>query len=225
MVCMGLAAVPLLAAEPLGITKLESCLKAMPAAELPAGAAVLVKNSSPAERIAIATNVVKTAVQINPAAATLIVGAVARAVPETAALCAGAAAAGQPGQTEEITRTAVAVVPAQAGHIVVAVCRATPDEYKQIAITAARVAPVAARDILKAVGTVKPELRPYIDMEMALHTRDIPSVTWCLDQAEDARSRATAAANRKDSRSGTPSKLKPPHGNGKPPGGRNYARP
>jgi hypothetical protein len=220
--------VPVLAEGPFGIDEVTAHLKGVPAAELPAKAAELVQDSKPLHRSAMATNVVKAAVRINPAAAPLIIGAVARAMPETAAVAAQAAAVDQPVEIEEVTRAAVAVVPARAGQIVLAVCRASPDEYRRIAITAARVAPAAARDILNAVCVVRPELKPYIDMEMAVH-RDIPSVMWCLDQAEDARSRADAA-NRKDSGSGTErggpqSKSKPPHGNGNPPGGRNYARP
>jgi hypothetical protein len=222
---------PLFGEVPLGVDEITAHLKGVPAAELPAKAAELVKGSKRLDQTAMAKNVVKAAVKINPAATPLVIGAVAHAVPETAAVAAQAAAIDEPLETEEITMAAVAVVPTRAGEIVLAVCRAMPDDYRRIAIIAARTAPAAARDILNAVGAIRPDLKPYIDVEMAPPTRGIPSVTWCLDQAETARSRVDGqAAHRKDSGSGTDrgdaqSKSKPPHGNGNSPGGRNYARP
>jgi hypothetical protein len=210
-------------------------LSGVPAAELPANAAAMVKDSKPAERTAMATKVVRAALRINPAAAPLVVGAVVRAVPEVGALAAQAAVLDQPAQLEAIIRAAVAVVPECAGQIVLAVSRAHPGKYKLTAVTAARLTPAAARDILYAVGEVRPELKPHIDREMAACTGRTPSVAACLDRAEAARSRAEAALNAKSEapdpkglaseNSPDTSKDKPPHGNGKPPGGRNYARP
>ena len=226
VVCLVTA--PLLAQDRLGINDVAAILKRVPAAELPEKAASLVKSFGKLERETMATNVVKIAVRIGPAAAPLIVGAVARAVPEVAASSAQAAALEQPTQAEDVARAAAAVASARAGEIVLAVCHAAPGQYKQIAIAVACVAPTEARNILQAVCAFRPELKLYIDVEIAMRPLETPSVAWCLAQAE-----AAAAANRTGSapareygESPDASKSKPPpHGNGNPPGGRNYARP
>src|SRR4051794_28663505 len=71
-------------------------LQHIPAAELPAKSAQLVKNAKAPERDAVTVNVVKAAVGMNPAATPAIVGAIARAVPEMASLAASTAATEQP---------------------------------------------------------------------------------------------------------------------------------
>src|SRR5438132_14161000 len=63
-------------------------LQAVPAAELPVQAAQLVKAAKAHSREATTIDVVKAALEINPAAAPLIVGAIARAVPDMAAVAA-----------------------------------------------------------------------------------------------------------------------------------------
>src|SRR5215471_16793009 len=71
-------------------------LAKVPAAELPAKSAELVKEAKARDREAVTRGVVKSAVEINPAAAPLIVNAIAQSVPDMAALAAGLAAAQQP---------------------------------------------------------------------------------------------------------------------------------
>src|SRR2546427_5050844 len=78
----------------------------VPAAELPARAAVLIKDTKARDREAVTLDVVKTAVALNPAAAPVIVSAIARAVPDMAATAAGVAAAEQPKQAAAIARAA-----------------------------------------------------------------------------------------------------------------------
>jgi hypothetical protein len=223
-----LAASLLLADDQLNFVAVAAALKNVPAMELPITASAIIKAAKPSVRAVVVSNVVSIAVGINPAAAPLIVSAVAQAAPETVAVAVEAAVFEQPAQASKIARAAVAIVPARAAEIVLAASRAAPREYKEVAITAARLAPAAARDILKAVSSFKPELKTYIDMEIAGTPQEIPSVRWCLEQAE-----ASAIANRagpgrvgplpENLPRGTTSK--PTHGDDNPPGGRNYARP
>src|SRR5437879_10102937 len=86
------------------INPFKETLKSAPAAELPARAAQLVQAAKSPEREAVTINVVRAAVEINPAAAPAIVGAIARSVPDMAAVAASTAAAEQPKQVNAIAR-------------------------------------------------------------------------------------------------------------------------
>src|SRR5436305_217739 len=97
-----LATIPCLAKDDPKPNPFRNTLKQIPAAELPAKAAQLVKAAKMAEREATTIDVVKAAVEMNPAATPVIVGAIAKAVPEMAALAAGTAAAQQPKQAAAI---------------------------------------------------------------------------------------------------------------------------
>lgn len=207
--------------------QLRISLSRVPAVELPIAAAALIKQANSANRARITTNVVTQAIELNPAAAPLIVGAVVRTVPESAPLTVRIAAGLQPGQVEEITRAAVGAAPNRAGQIVAAVCGAAPAEYKSVALVAARLAPQTSRDILNAVGASRPDLKPYLEEEVLACRNSRPAVGYCLEQAERARDRANSA--KRGGGNGPPDHApppdKPPRGNGRPPGGRNYARP
>jgi hypothetical protein len=142
-------------------------------------------------------------------------------VPETAAVASQTAAREQPGLAAAIARAAVVGAPTHAAEVVRAVCGVVPGEYRSIAIGAAGAAPSASRDILRAVGSVRAELKQYIERELPADSGAGVSVTLCLDRAQMTQSR-----------SGTPMPPGPPQPIGpKPlggeilPGGRNYARP
>jgi UDP-GlcNAc:undecaprenyl-phosphate GlcNAc-1-phosphate transferase len=226
-----------LAGESLGTNDLTVRLRGVPAAELPAVSAGLVKRAKTQDRTVLAIHVVKAGVRINPAAASAIVGAITRAVPETAAFTARAGAEEQPDMAEAIVRAAAGIAPDCAPEIVKAVSSVIPDDYRSIALAAAKVAPSASTGILRAIGRIRPELRPYIDEEIAKYGRRTPSVSRCLARAEIAQARdaADALARKSDSPSspqgGRPLSLlipldqKPPRGGEPLPGGRNYARP
>src|SRR6266436_10433146 len=70
-------------------------LNSVPAAELPAKAAELVRDAKARQREAVTIEVVKAAVVKSPAAATAIVGAIAKAAPDMAAIAAATAASEQ----------------------------------------------------------------------------------------------------------------------------------
>jgi hypothetical protein len=156
-----------LAAEAPNVAAVKASLSAAPAPELPALAAKLVQEAPARDREATTINVVKIAVGINPAAASLIVGAISRTVPEMAAIAAGTASAAQPKEAAAIAKAAAKSAPAKAGKIVAAVCAAAPQEYAGVAVSVGEAAPTSGKEILTAVGGAVPNLKPYIDKELA----------------------------------------------------------
>jgi hypothetical protein len=171
-----------LAKETPSVDSLKATLSAAPAPELPVMAAKLVKDASARDREAITVNVVKAAVGINPAAAPVIVGAIARAVPEMAAVAAGTAAAEQPKQAAAIAYAAGKAAPARAGRIVTAVCGAVPQEYPSIAIAVSEAAPTSGKEILRSVGAAVPSLKRYLDNELAGYGQAVPPVADTLNK-------------------------------------------
>ena len=155
------------AADAPSVDSLKATLGAAPAPELPALAAKLIQDAPARDREATTIRVVKLAVGINPAAAPLIVGAIARAVPEMAAVAAGTASSAQPKQATAIAKAAAKSAPARAGKIVAAVCGAVPQEYAGVAVAVSQAAPTSGKDILIAVGAAVPSLKTYIDKELA----------------------------------------------------------
>ena len=228
------------AADTLDRNTITELMKRVPAAELPACAAELVKNCS-AHQPGMVSNVVSAAIKINSVATPLVIGAVAREAPEGAALAAQVAAVQQPEQIQLIARAAAGVVPARAGEIVVAMLRVNTNSYRGVALSAARVAPAASVDILKAVAEVRPDLKPYLDKELEARRHSKISVERCLDRSELALARARSLAlslnpfktnagqdlsTQTGGASAQAAGQKPPRGNGNGnPGGRNYARP
>ena len=156
-----------LAAETPNVDSLKGTMAAAPAPELPALAAKLILEAPARDREATTISVVRIAVGINPAAAPIIVGAIARAVPEMAAVAAGTASAAQPKQAAAIAKAAAKSAPARAGKIVAAVCGAVPQDYAGVAVAVAEAAPTSGKDILAAVGVAVPSLKTHIDKELA----------------------------------------------------------
>jgi len=215
----------------------QTTLSSVPAAEMPAKAADLVKQTKAREWGTRTVDVVKSALAINPAAAPAVVAAIAKAVPEMASIAAGTAASEQPAQAAAITKAAVAAAPSKAGKVVTAVCRAVPAQYRNVALAASEAAPTAAKEILSGVGVAIPELRSGIDRALASYQGTIPPVAASLETA----SATTVAANGDKAAgplpkgptqgppytplSGTPTSLTPSSSGLLPPGGRSYAEP
>ncbi len=214
-------------------------LQAVPAAELPAKAAQIVKEGKGHKDTTV--SVVKAAVEINPAAAPAVVGGIARAVPDAAADAAAVAAAEQPKLAAAIARAAAGGAPAKAGKIVTAVCKAVPNQFRAIAIAVAEVVPGASKEILDGVALAIPQLKSSIEAATTAVVNGSGSVALTLDQA-------TISVARKDTPgtpvylspavvrgpavgppyiplSGTPTNVTPGTGGEVPPGGRNYAAP
>ncbi len=215
----------------------KSILSQVPAAELPAKSAGLVKDARARDRESVTRDVVKSAVEINPAAAPLIVSAIARAVPDMAPLAAGVASAQQPKQAAAIARAAAAIAPATADKIVIAVCRAVPNDYRNIAVAVAQAVPGSGSEVLKAVATVMPDLQPGIDRVLASYGNNLPSVGAVLDArlspgGQGAGDSLPISLARGPTigppfipLSGTPTNVTPATSGNVPPGGRDYAPP
>jgi len=174
-------------------------LAAVPAAELPAKAAELISQAKPVDRESTTEQVVKRAVTINPAAAALTVGAVARRVPEMASVAAGAAAAEQPKQAHAIAKAAAAAAPSQAARVVEAVCRVAPRQYYAVAVAVAQAVPESGKEIVKAVGMAVPELNVSLEKAVAGYGGNVVSVGETLAQANriaqyETGANATASA-------------------------------
>lgn len=207
-------------------------LSSVPAPELPAKSAELVKQAKARDWGRTTVSVVNSAVEINAAATPAVVGAISKSVPDMAATAAGAAAAKQPKQAAAITKAAVAAAPAKVGKIVVAVCRAVPSDYRAVSIAAAEAAPTSGKEILAAVAGAIPELKNGVEKSLeTFNVSGAPAVAMALDRAA-----ATSAGPLPKGPtvgapylplSGAPATVTPaPPGSGEvPPGGRDYATP
>src|SRR5690242_6128933 len=122
LVCVG--AWLALANDAIKPNPIKEALLSVPAPELPAKAAQLVREARPKEREEVTTTVILASVQVNPAASPAVVGAIARVAPEMAPKAAGLAASAQPKLAAAIARAAAASAPSMAGKIVKAVCKA-----------------------------------------------------------------------------------------------------
>jgi hypothetical protein len=214
-------------------------LSSVPAAELPAKAAELVRDAKARQRETVTIEVVKAAVAKNPGAAPAIVGTIAKAAPDMAAVAAATAAAEQPAQASAIAKAAAAAAPSKAGKIVAAVCRVVPNEYRNIAVAVAEVVPTSAKDILKGVEVARPDLKPGIESAMSNYVAGVSTVGDMLDAARTVVAQAssgTASSGQAMPRgpavgppylplSGTPSTITPSTSGDVPSGGRNYSSP
>jgi hypothetical protein len=225
-------------------TSLET-LKSLPAPELPVRAGELVKQARSGNREATAIEVTKAGVAINPASAPIIVGAIARAVPQVAALSASVAAAELPAQAPAITRAAASAAPTAVGQIVAAVCRVVPNQFRAIAVAASEAVPGSSRQILSGIGEAFPDLKPAI--ERALAGGSAPAIGSTVSTLQPATATVTAsftappvvagsapgAAGLRGPvigppyipLSGTSTNVNPGTSGDQPPGGRNYAAP
>ena len=215
------------ASEPSQMSSLRKALSAVPAPDRPVLVVKWIKEAPAERRELITINAVKQAVEINPAAAALLVGAIGRAVPEMVALAAATAAAKQAAQADAITRAGVAVVPAMAGRIVAAVCKAVPGQYRSVAIGASEAAPGAWNDILRSVSLSIPDLRQRLEKEVASYGLMPPPVAVVLDRVGVPQIHTGASTGPISSGLSSPGPMDAsPNGteHGKH-GGRNYAKP
>ena len=113
------------------VNELTETLSRSPWAELPVRVVGLVRHAKAHDRKEMTIAAVKAALGLNPAAATAVVGAIARAVPAMAAVAAETAAAEQPKQAAEIALAAAAADHAAVAAIVVGVCRGGPRSIRK----------------------------------------------------------------------------------------------
>ena len=164
-------------------TALTRILKSVPAPELPAKAATLVREADPQAQQFTTIAVIKSAVEVNPAAAPLVVGAVSKRVPEMAPAAAATAAALQPKQATLIARAAAAAAPTRAGQIVEAVCKQVPTQYRTVALAVVGVAPNASKEIISGVASAIPSLKLSIDQAVPVYGTSPSAVSQVLDNS------------------------------------------
>ncbi len=202
-------------------------LAGVPAGELPAKAAELVKAAKSADRPATTVEVVKAAVNMKPAAAPSVVGAVARTTPEMASVAAGTAAAQQHKLASAIAKAAAAAAPSQAGKIVAAVCRVVPKDYRAVALAAAEAAPGSEKEILRELGTVFPNMK--VDDAISTYAGNPSSFAAVLATVNTSGSqvalRGPTIAPPYVAPSGSSVNITPADSGPVPPGGRDYAKP
>jgi len=145
-----------------------SILKTAPLAELPGKAAELVAAANPKNQIQVTRDVVRSAIGLNPAAASAIVGSVAVGTPAMAAVAAATAAGLLPKQAAALAQAAAAAAPKQAGEIVEAVCRVVPDSYQAVALAVAEAVPNASRQILDGLAAALPNLKNALTNALAV---------------------------------------------------------
>lgn len=153
--------------------------------DLPAKAAALVAQADPVRQPSVTSEAVKAVLRVNPGAATLVVGSIAREVPAMAANAALAAASVNPYQVTAIARAAASAAPQKAGEIVKVLCRALPYSYRAIAETVSSVVPGATREILNAVVAAIPNLKATIAQVEAENQGSYLSVYSVLAQVGD----------------------------------------
>lgn len=158
-------------------------LASVPPAELPAKAAQLVKKAKAREWANTTAAVVRSALEMNPAAAANVVSAIARAVPEMAALAAGTAAEAQPKQAVAIAKAAAVAARSKADKVAVEVSRAVPNNYRAIAIAVVEAVPASGRAVLEALAAAFPELKLGIEKGLVDYTGSMPPMGIILDQA------------------------------------------
>jgi len=211
----------------------EKAISSVPAPEIPPLAAKWVSQSAPADRLSVTVAIVEAAERINPAVCPLVVAAISRAVPEMAAVAAATATAKQTTQAVAISKAATAAAPAMAARIVEALCKTCPEQYCSIAVAAAEAAPTAGTQILSAVASARPDLRPFLEYELAKPSRTTPSVAVLLARTQLAQTNtsnmgptpAISPLASDSAPAANPNGGKPNNGSNGWRGGRNYARP
>jgi hypothetical protein len=166
------------------VNELTETLSRGPWAELPVRVAALVRHAKTPDRNDMTIAAVKAAVGLNPAAATAVVGAIARAVPAMAVIAAETAAAAQPKQAPEIAKAAAAADHSAAAAIVAGVSKAVPDQCESVAIAVSEAVPGSGKEILQAVAIAEPGLKVSIDQVGAQYNVYLPSVGTVLAQAQ-----------------------------------------
>ncbi len=159
------------------VNELTETLSRGPWAELPVRVAALVRHAKTHDRNDMTIAAVKAAVGLNPAAATAVVGSIARAVPAMTAIAAEAAAAEQPKQAPEIAKAAAAADHAAAAAIVAGVSKAVPDQCESVAIAVSEAVPGSGKEILQAVAIARTGIEGFlIDQVVAQYNAYLPSV-------------------------------------------------
>src|SRR6185369_8148109 len=95
--------------------------------------------------------------------------------------------------------------------IVTRMGRVVPADLMRVAIAASEAAPGAGSDIVRAVASLRPGLKPYLDRELARCAPAMPSVSRCLDRAQASQLRDATEIALANSRTNRNNILGDPH--------------
>jgi hypothetical protein len=171
------------AGDPQEVNPYSVVLRQMIPAELPAKAADLIKRAQARDWSVTTVNVVKAALQANPASACAVVNSISKAAPEMAPVAAGTGAELQPKQAVAIAIVAAKAAPSKAARIVVAVSRAVPGSCRVVAVAVCEAVPGSNKAVLTALAAAFPELSAGIEKALASCIGELPSVGLALDQS------------------------------------------
>ena len=135
----------------------------VPAPEIAAQAATLVKTAKADDQTAAAISAVQAAMQVNPASTIAVVGAIARVAPATAPSVAKTAAFASPKSASAIAKAAAAAAPDYADKIVYAICKELPKQYSEVALAVSQAVPEASKKILAALVEAIPSLKSSLE--------------------------------------------------------------
>jgi hypothetical protein len=109
-------------------------MRRAPAPEKPAKAASLVKKARKKDREAVATVVVRAAIEQHPGSAAMVVSEIIRVAPEVAPAAAAAAARQAPARAIAVAQAAVKVAPESSARIMSEVAKAAPQAVRENAV-------------------------------------------------------------------------------------------
>lgn len=200
-------------------------LSTVPRPEVPAMAGSLVRKARPQLRPSVAVEVVRICGRLYPMMLANTVCEVARAEPGSVEALATAATRDHPELAVDVARAASVATPHKAAIIMRAVGQCAPRNVREVAVAITDITPNSAREVLLAAAAQSGQLKPYLETEITRCGSHPPSVERCFDRADTAwlRNRETPAGQH--TRPAGASGSKPPPGQGRLLGGRNYARP
>jgi hypothetical protein len=193
----------------------------VPAAEVAAKAAQIVRQANDADRQDVAVATVREVVTQRPATVLAVVAAVSKAAPSASAAVAAEAARIVTDKAPEIAQVAATNAPAQADQIAAAVAKVAPKSATDVTRSVASVVPDQTAKVVEKVVASVPAAQAGINQDATL-TR--------LSQSSAANPGGTGIiTTRPGTISGTPPPNTPPTGTGAPTSGsdprRQYATP
>jgi hypothetical protein len=211
-------------ATALSTTELLAIKKAVvevPAAEVAARAAQIVKQASKADRKDVALATIREIVSSRPATIVQVVAAIAKTAPELSVAVAGEAAKLATDQSAEIAKAAATGAPSQADQIAAAVAKVAPGSAVKVTQAVASLVPEQASAISEAVVASVPTAQSQIAND--------PVIRGMRARSASSPAGGGIIVARPGTIRGTPAPLTPPNAVGTPTPGsdtdRAYARP
>jgi hypothetical protein len=173
-----------LVAGPPEVASFKKDFSQAPSLELPARAAAAVSAAPRNGRRAVADDVVRAAIELDPSAGPQLIGVIAGSTPDVAASSAAVAASLQPKQISAITKAAVSVAHGQTETIVSNLVAAQPNSFATIGIAAAEVSPQPLSVIVRGITSANPTLKTLITSVDAKTPTNLSSLVSVLKRAD-----------------------------------------